>query len=86
MRLVNRLALAIAACGFGLASAGAVEPLPLPAGDIVIPPAAPAAPPLEPVRQMVLPGDLPIDNRDEPLSLGEVLESVRRHYPLLRAI
>jgi cobalt-zinc-cadmium efflux system outer membrane protein len=86
VKTVTRLALAIAACAVGLASARAVEPLPLPAGDIVIPPAAPAAPPLEPVRQMVLPGDLPIDNREEPLTLGEVLESVRRHYPLLRAI
>jgi cobalt-zinc-cadmium efflux system outer membrane protein len=35
---------------------------------------------------MELPGDLPIDNRDAPLTLGDVLESVRRHYPLLRAI
>jgi len=32
-----------------------------------------------------LPASLLIDDRDEPLSLAEVLDSVRRHYPLLQA-
>jgi cobalt-zinc-cadmium efflux system outer membrane protein len=51
-----------------------------------IPPAAPGAPPLEPPVEARLPGNLAIDDRPAPLTLGEVLDSVRRHYPLLQAI
>lgn len=46
----------------------------------------PAAPVLEPPAEPDLPGSLLIDERNEPLALGEVLDSVRRHYPLLQAI
>ena len=51
-----------------------------------IPPAAPGAPTLAPPAEARLPGNLDIDDRPTPLTLGEVLESVRRHYPLLLAI
>jgi outer membrane protein TolC len=51
-----------------------------------IPASAPGAPPLEPPAEARLPGNLAIDDRPEPLTLGEVLDSVRRHYPLLLAI
>ncbi len=56
------------------------------AADGALPPAAPAAPPLVPPTAARLPADLSIDDRAVPLTLGEVLESVRRHYPLLQAI
>jgi len=59
--------------------------LPPPPGG-VIPPSAPGAPPLEPPAEARLPGNLAIDDRPTPLTLGEVLDSVRRHYPLLQAI
>jgi len=78
----------------GLAAvAGAQEPLPRPddaadtqVADRAIAPAAPGAPELVPPVDARLPGDLAIDDRPEPLTLGEVLESVRLHYPLLQAI
>ena len=82
-----RLACLIVVCASGLAAGQAAEPLPLPPPQSkVIPPAAPAAPALVPPADMELPGNLAIDNRETPLTLGEVLESVRRHYPLLQAI
>ena len=83
-------ALALATC-----AAGAAEPLPPPAGlaqpgpvaaDGPIPPSAPGAPALVPPAAARLPANLAIDDRPEPLTLAEVLESVRRHYPLLQAI
>ena len=87
MRLAVRLACLIVVCASGLAAGQAAEPLPLPPPQSkVIPPAAPAAPALVPPADMELPGNLAIDNRETPLTLGEVLESVRRHYPLLQAI
>ena len=58
-----------------------VEQLPPPRGSEV-----PKAPVLTPPEQADLPGSLRIDDRDEPLTLGEVLDSVRLHYPLLQAI
>lgn len=51
-----------------------------------MPPSAPGAPALVPPAAARLPGNLAIDERPEPLTLAEVLESVRRHYPLLQAI
>ncbi len=93
MRLFHLLA----TCAVGLAAVTqAAEPLPppprLPVLDIPeaasgpIPPAAPGAPALTPPAEARLPGNLAIDDRPDPLTLGEVLESVRRHYPLLQAI
>jgi len=78
-------------------SAAAAEPLPPPqprqlgsvgpvAADGPIPPSAPGAPALVPPAAARLPANLSIDDRPEPLTLVEVLESVRRHYPLLQAI
>lgn len=66
--------------------AGGQEPLPWPDATRAMPPAAPGAPPLVPPTPARLPDDLAIDDRPEPLTLEEVLESVRRHYPLLQAI
>jgi cobalt-zinc-cadmium efflux system outer membrane protein len=57
-----------------------IERLPPPAA------AGPGAPVLTPPAEPDLPGSLAIDDRDEPLTLAEVLGSVRRHYPLLQAI
>ena len=74
MRLAVRLACLIVVCASGLAAGQAAEPLPLPPPQSkVIPPAAPAAPPLVPPADMELPGNLAIDNRETPLTLGEVL-------------
>jgi len=94
-----RLICLSAACLVGLTvTARAVEPLPpirvrpqQPAvspleNSPVIQPAAPNAPALAPPAEARLPGNLAIDQRPGPLTLGEVLESVRRHYPLLQAI
>jgi len=78
-------------------SAVAADPLPPPrprqpgpagpvAADGPIPPSAPGAPALVPPAAARLPANLSIDDRPEPLTLAEVLESVRRHYPLLQAI
>jgi outer membrane protein TolC len=75
-------------------AAGAAEPLPPPvprplgpvAADGPIPPSAPGAPALVPPAAARLPANLAIDDRPEPLTLADVLESVRRHYPLLQAI
>jgi cobalt-zinc-cadmium efflux system outer membrane protein len=58
-----------------------VEVLPRPK-----PAEGPRLPTLTPPAEPDLPGSLAIDRRDEPLTLGEVLASVRRHYPLLQAI
>jgi cobalt-zinc-cadmium efflux system outer membrane protein len=82
-----------------LLCASASEPLPPPGGPAAgldltagvsvadeIPAAAPGAPVLEPPAEARLPGNLGIDDRPDPLTLGEVLDSVRRHYPLLLAI
>ncbi|MFM8413517.1 MAG: TolC family protein [Planctomycetota bacterium] len=63
----------------------AADALPAPAA-VEIPPSAPGAPKLDPPVDARLPGNLAIDDRPEPLTLGEVLDSVRRHYPLLQAI
>ena len=80
------------------AAAWAIEPLPQPKDAAAanglpelsvaaeIPSAAPGAPVLEPPAEARLPGNLAIDDRPEPLTLDEVLDSVRRHYPLLLAI
>ena len=77
------------------AAAAAAEPLPPPslppavgpvAADGPIPPSAPGAPALVPATAARLPANLAVDDRPEPLTLVEVLESVRRHYPLLQAI
>lgn len=57
-----------------------------PAAVVEIPASAPGAPKLEPPTEARLPGNLAIDDRPEPLTLGDVLDSVRRHYPLLQAI
>jgi len=62
------------------------EPLPWPDATRAMPPAAPGAPPLVPPEPARLPADLAIDDRAEPLTMEEVLESVRQHYPLLQAI
>ncbi len=67
-------------------TATAAEPLPWPDAARPMPPAAPGAPPLVPPAPARLPEDLAIDDRPEPLTLAEVLESVRRHYPLLQAM
>jgi outer membrane protein TolC len=70
--------------------------LPAPAGQ----PASPAAPPVAPGTVAVRPGqvppakpsispqipDLALDERPEPLTLSEVLQSVLLHYPLLQAV
>jgi cobalt-zinc-cadmium efflux system outer membrane protein len=48
--------------------------------------AGPKTPVLTPPAEPELPGSLAVDDRDEPLTLAEVLGSVRRHYPLLQAI
>ncbi|MFM8536703.1 MAG: hypothetical protein ACKOES_01330, partial [Planctomycetaceae bacterium] len=58
-----------------------IEPLPRPRAT-----EGPSTPVLVPPAEPDLPGSLLIDDRDEPLALGEVLDSVRRHYPLLQAI
>jgi outer membrane protein TolC len=86
----------LTACAVGLTmTVRAAEPLPAPAdlpglvglqGAAPILPSAPGAPPLEPPAVAQLPGSLAIDDRPEPLTLGEVLDSVRQHYPLLQAI
>lgn len=81
-----------AALTFGIA--GAADPVPFPeilpypgmTAEGPMPPSAPGAPALVPPTASRLPGNLAIDDRAEPLTLVEVLESVRRHYPLLQAI
>jgi hypothetical protein len=88
---------ASAFAAFAAVAAVAAEPLPPPdprplrplgpvAADGPIPPSAPGAPALVPPAAARLPANLSIDDRPEPLTLAEVLESVRRHYPLLQAI
>jgi len=58
------------------------DPLPTAAEELQTPPGR--APPPE-VPRGELP-DVTIDNRKQPLTLGEVLASVERHYPLLLAV
>lgn len=58
-----------------------IEPLPRPR-----PTEGPSTSVLVPPAEPDLPDSLLIDDRNEPLALGEVLDSVRRHYPLLQAI
>ncbi|MBL6712393.1 MAG: TolC family protein [Pirellulales bacterium] len=67
--------------GSGVVVTAAAQ-LPLPAEEMPVPPGQP--PPI--ARPF---GDFPadnIDNRNQPLTLSEVLESVLRHYPLLLAV
>lgn len=86
--------MAICVIGVSLSTAWAAEPIAVPevlpypgvVADGPMPPSAPGAPALVPPTAARLPGNLAIDDRDEPLTLVEVLESVRRHYPLLQAI
>ena len=58
-------------------------PPPEPADDITVPTKLSDIPP--PPAETTVPGCL-VDARDEPLTLAEVLESVRVHYPLLIAV
>ena len=86
--------LAASAVALVAVAAAAADPLPAPdygplpaiTATGPMPPAAPGAPALVPPAAAQLPGNLAIDDRAEPLTLIEVLESVRRHYPLLQAI
>ena len=66
---------------FEVAEPLAVPPEPLPPPRPPLPGAVPPAPP----RPTELAG-VPIDDRDDPLTLSEVLESVLLHYPLLQAV
>jgi outer membrane protein TolC len=58
------------------------QPLPPPSPT---PPASPPVAPPQPSAALDLPG-LSFDDREEPLTLAEVLQSVLIHYPLLQAI
>jgi cobalt-zinc-cadmium efflux system outer membrane protein len=58
------------------------ETLPEPAAERVRPPGAVPPPP---PKESTVPG-VAIDDRDQPLTLCEVLQSVMLHYPLLQAV
>ena len=66
----------------GLAISLTPEEVPRPMERLPRPPGQAPPPPPE---EGVIPG-ASIDNRDQPLTLCEVLESVMRHYPLLLAV
>ncbi len=91
---MRRFCLAAACAAALTAGAGASEPvavpevLPFPSmiAEGLMAPSAPGAPALVPPTVARLPGSHAIDDRPQPLTLVEVLESVRRHYPLLQAI
>jgi outer membrane protein TolC len=65
------------------------ELLPVPVDEIPTPaeelPRVTGPPPPKPPDESLIPGAT-FDDRDQPLTLSDVLESVMRHYPLLQAV
>ncbi len=73
---------AIPAAAAGASRMTMATQLPPPAEEMPVPPGQP--PPSTRAKFSEIPADN-IDNRDQPLTLSDVLESVLRHYPLLLA-